>query len=145
MTAFPAVPMLRHAPNAPSTPIGAFTLLREKHVFLGFDETLQRQLMKNTVVFHYPPHAPLFEWGDRSPHSIFLLQGDVQMNTRDGHEHAVSSDDTVAHFALADLKPRLYRAVSAAEGALLAWVNGRWLDNIAADDYDSILVEEVFL
>ncbi len=82
--------------------------------------------------------AVLFELGDRDPHAVFLLAGDIELESEDGRISRIAAQDASARFALANLRPRKYRGVVCSEQAWVGRLDNERLEKcIAMDQLES--------
>ena len=86
-------------------------LLRAKIPMEGLTRGCLQYLAGHTAMENHPPGEVLFQIGDKDPVSIYLLEGAVRMECRDGAVTTIRADDPSARFPLANLRPRRYRGI----------------------------------
>ncbi|OOZ37090.1 cyclic nucleotide-binding domain-containing protein [Solemya velesiana gill symbiont] len=74
----------------------------------------------------------LFEIGDQSPDSLFLMEGEVLEISVENQKKIVRAGTEEAHYALANLRPRQFRAQVTSETAVIARVDSKLLDKMLA-------------
>lgn len=80
----------------------------------------------------------LFQLGDRDPHAVFLLSGEVDLVSEDGRLMRVGAEDAAARFALANLRPRKYRGEVRSERVVVAQLDNEVFEKcIAMDQFAS--------
>ncbi len=79
----------------------------------------------------------LFSIGDKDKTAVFLIRGSVTLESIDGHVMSIDHDHSMAQFALANLKPRLYKAKATSDDTVLFWVKDEILDITMSENLQS--------
>jgi CRP-like cAMP-binding protein len=94
-------------------------------------EQLQRLAMSAETV--KLPHGDLlFDFGDTSPYTYYLLRGELQLTSREGARIAISPEDEQAAFPLGNLLPRQLRARVRSESARVLKIHRAELERLLA-------------
>ncbi len=94
-------------------------------------EKLNR-LAKSTESIRLAKGGLVFDFGDTAPFSYFLVQGELQLTTRDGLRIAINADDEQAAYPVGNLLPRQMRASIRSDSAKLLKIRRRDLDRLVA-------------
>ncbi|MES9962935.1 MAG: cyclic nucleotide-binding domain-containing protein [Candidatus Sedimenticola sp. 20ELBAFRAG] len=89
-------------------------------------------LAKETSVERHLAGEILFDIGDEGPDSLFLISGEVLETTVENKQKKITADSDEAHYALANLRPRQYRAQVISDSATIARVDSKLLDKMLA-------------
>jgi len=87
------------------------------------------RLKTETEFIVYKKDQKIFSIGDKDEDSLFLLEGEIKLISKDGKHSKISTDNTQSLYALAALKPRLFTA-HATKGTLIAKVKTKILDKL---------------
>jgi signal-transduction protein with cAMP-binding, CBS, and nucleotidyltransferase domain len=86
--------------------------------------------LKEEVSFiEYNNNEAIFSIGDNDPFSLFLIQGDIEIFSKDGKKSTLSSEHRQSLFALSALKPRLFNA-HATNHIIIAKINTKILNKL---------------
>lgn len=89
-----------------------------------------RQVLELSRIENHAQGKVVFTFGADDPYTFFLLQGAMQLKTRDGHTTQVSAADQAALYPLGNLKPRQFTACVASKNATLARISSEILDKL---------------
>jgi hypothetical protein len=117
-----------HVANRPLA--DELNMLTSKASLSSLPPTLYAELSENVRVVGLRAGMALFDQGDATGKTAFLLRGSIRMKSKDGVVHHVNSTDEMAHWPLAKLTPRLYEATITSDRTLVAWVDSAWLNRI---------------
>lgn len=94
----------------------------------GLVDTSLELLAQHTKVFRLECGALLFKVGDRSPYSYLLLEGELEINARDGTTSRLRADQEQALYPVGNLVPRQVGARAASTTATLARIDRNLLE-----------------
>ncbi|MEW7981108.1 MAG: cyclic nucleotide-binding domain-containing protein [Candidatus Sedimenticola endophacoides] len=98
-----------------------------------YDTNLQ-QLAQSVRVEQRRRGELLFDIGDHDPDSIFLLSGEIVETNAEEHQSRIRAGSEAARYALANLRPRQFRAEVTSGEATIARVNAQLLEKLLACD-----------
>jgi CRP-like cAMP-binding protein len=98
-----------------------------------YDDSLLH-LAENTRVEQLNRGDVVFDIGDHDTDSVFLLSGEISETTENGQESYISAGNEEALYALANFKPRQFRAEVISENATLARVDTQLLEKLLTWD-----------
>jgi rhodanese-related sulfurtransferase len=87
------------------------------------------RLKTETEFIIYKKDQRIFSIGDNDEDSLFLLEGEIKLVSKDGKYSTISTDNTQSLYAIAALKPRLFSAL-ATKGTLIAKIKTKILDKL---------------
>lgn len=87
------------------------------------------ELLASTPIENVASGTVLFEQGDEDRHSIYLLEGEVQLTGQTGSQRTIIGGQEEAKYALAQLKPRQYTGKTKSK-AVIARVDSVLLDRL---------------
>jgi len=87
-------------------------------------------LAKSVKSFRLSKGGLVFDFGDTSPYTYYLLQGELQLTTRDGNRISIKSSDDQAAYPVGNLLPRQLRARIRSDSAKLIRIRRRDLDRL---------------
>ncbi len=87
------------------------------------------KLATETEFRKYQKNEQIFAIGDNDEDSLFLLEGEIALFSKDGKRSIISTEHKQSLYAIASLKPRLFSA-QAKKDSLLAAVKTKVLDNL---------------
>jgi len=102
--------------------------LRRKHPLDHFGEATLKALTEIAITKEYKKNDELFSIGGRDNMVAFLIRGSVTLESVDGHALSIDHNHNMAQFGLANLRPRLYKAIASSDDTVLFWVNNEILD-----------------
>jgi CRP-like cAMP-binding protein len=79
----------------------------------------------------------IFNIGDNDIYSLFLLDGEIELLSKDGKQSFISADNKQSLHAIAGLKPRLFSALAATDNVLIAKIPTDTLDKLLIWDQSS--------
>lgn len=88
------------------------------------------QLAENTRVEQLSRGELIFDIGDHDTDSVYLLSGEISETAENGQEAYISAGNEEALYALANFKPRQFRAEVISASATLARVNTQVLEKL---------------
>jgi len=88
------------------------------------------KLESETRIKTYPQDATIFSIGDNDDEHLFLLQGEIGLNSKDGRESKILAGSVQSQYAIANLKPRLFNAKANNENVVIAAVKTDLLDKL---------------
>jgi len=92
----------------------------------------QRQLAERSKIDEFKSGTVVFEEGSQDPHSYYILEGDIALNSKStGASRVVSGGTAEARYALANLKPRQFHGKTKSKARMLA-VDSELLDKLLA-------------
>jgi len=102
--------------------------LGRKHPLNHFNNATLKALAEIAVTTEYKKNDKLFSIGDKDQMAAFLISGSVTLESIDGQIISIDHNHSMAQFGLANLRPRLYKAIAASDDTVLFWVNNKVLD-----------------
>jgi len=96
----------------------------------SLDEEQVQTLARHTRVEQHGRGATLFCRGDSDPDTLYLLQGEIELESANGQSDTVSPDSQDARHALAGLKPRRYTGRVTSDHAVVARISGDLLERL---------------
>ncbi|MFK5890420.1 MAG: cyclic nucleotide-binding domain-containing protein [Flavobacteriaceae bacterium] len=87
------------------------------------------RLKSEITITEYNNDQTIFEIGDEDSDSLFLLEGEIELFSKDGKQTTLSTEHKQSLYALAALKPRLFTA-KANNKVFIARLNTKILDKL---------------
>ena len=101
--------------------------LRQFAPFVNFDHEGLVRVSENIEIHSVPPRKKLIELGSTDKPEIFLLEGKLGLEARDGKKSIISSSSESAKLPIAKMRPRMYNIVTLTDVQYLA-IDPAWLD-----------------
>jgi len=111
--------------------------LGRKHPLDHFNNATLKALTEVAVTTEYKKNDKIFSIGDEDPMVAFLISGAVTLESIDGQIISIDHNHSMAQFGLANLRPRLYKAIAASDDTVLFWVSNEILDIAISRDWQS--------
>jgi len=87
------------------------------------------RLKSEVEIIKFTDNETIFNVGDNDLNSFFLLEGEIELFSKDGKKTSLSTEHKQSLYAIAALKPRLFRA-RAKNSVLIAKLNTKILDKL---------------
>ena len=117
----------RNSEGACPRVVSLISELNRKTPLKYFHDASLMALIEVAATSEHKKNDELFSIGDKDKTAVFLIRGSVTLESLDGHVISIDHDHSMAKFALANLKPRLYKAKAASDDTVLFWVNNEIL------------------
>ena len=111
--------------------------LKRKNPLKYFHDTSLKALTEVAKTTEHKKNDEIFSAGDKDKMAAFLIRGSVTLESIDGRVISINHDHDMSQFALANLKPRMYKAVAAADDTVLFWVKDEILDKMLSESLQS--------
>ncbi|MFK5895046.1 MAG: cyclic nucleotide-binding domain-containing protein [Pseudomonadota bacterium] len=107
----------------------------------SFDKEVFDRLKSAIEFQQYKEKQEIFSIGDDDIYSLFLLDGEIELFSKDGKQTHISIDNKQSLHAIAALKPRLFDAHATTDNVLIAKIPTETLNKLLIWDQGSSSVE----
>ncbi len=90
----------------------------------------QGQAMRQANITNYNKNAYVFREGGKDHFSIYLLQGELQVEAGGQAKNVITADSDTSRYALAQLQPRRFSAKVKSDQATMLLINRHLLDKV---------------
>ncbi|MCP4089470.1 MAG: hypothetical protein GY746_06725 [Gammaproteobacteria bacterium] len=111
--------------------------LRRKSPLKHFNDTSLKVLAEVANTTEHKKNDVIFSAGDEDKMAAFLIRGSVTLESNDGRVTSIDHDHNMSQFALANLKPRMYKVTASTEDTVLFWVKDEVLDKVISESLQS--------
>ncbi|MCP3669553.1 MAG: hypothetical protein GY814_03815 [Gammaproteobacteria bacterium] len=106
--------------------------LKKKIPLKDFPELALKVLADVAITTRHNKDEELFCIGDDEKLAAFLIKGSILLESFDGRIHSIDHKHGMSRYALANIKPRMYSAVSASDETVLFWVKDQLLSKLTS-------------
>ena len=99
----------------------------------SLDSRLKDQVLEQGELVQYKKKKTIFKAGERDPHTVYLLDGEIELQSSEASPVSVTASDDAARRALSQLQPRRYTARTQT-AALIFRIERAVLDHIISDE-----------
>ena len=99
----------------------------------GLEPQLQDEVLEQGELLPFKKKKVVFKEGARDPHTLYLLDGEIELQSSEASPVSVRADEDAARRALAQLQPRRYTARTVSP-ALVFRIERAVLDHILSDE-----------
>ena len=127
----------RESESACPRVVSLISELKRKPPLKYFHDASLMALIEVAATSEHKKNDELFSIGDKDKTAVFLIRGSVTLESIDGRLISIDHNHSMAQFALANLKPRLYKAKTTSDDTVLFWVKDEILDITMSENLQS--------